>query len=132
MITSAQYTEGGSILAIIDGDEYSVPDDMENRHRQMLADWEADGNTIAAYVAPPAPIPQIVSRFQARAALYGAGLLPSVETAIAAADPLVQMAWVDAQEFRRDSPTILAMAGALGLTDTQVDELFTAASQIQA
>ena len=74
----------------------------------------------------------VVSRFQARAALHLAGHLPAVESAIAAADPITQMAWKDAQEFRRNSPTILAMASALGMSDAQVDDLFIAASEIVA
>jgi hypothetical protein len=132
MITSAKYTEGGSIIAVIDGVGMTVPDDMLNRHRVMIAEWEADGNTIEPYEAPQPPIPQVVSRFQARAALYGAGLLDDVETAIAVADPLVQMAWADAQEFQRNSPTILALAGVLGLSESDVDELFITASGIVA
>ena len=54
MIESARYTESGSIIAVIDGVEMSVPDDMGNRHRQMLAEWEAEGNAIEPYV-PQAP-----------------------------------------------------------------------------
>ncbi|MFC7067469.1 hypothetical protein [Brucella rhizosphaerae] len=80
----------------------------------------------------PTPTPQVVSRFQARAALFAAGLLPQVENAISEAEPLVQMAWSDAQEFRRDSPTILALANVIGLTENQVDQLFTEAFQIVA
>jgi len=53
MIESARYTESGSIIAVIDGVEMYVPDDMANRHRQMLAEWEAQGNTIEPYVPPP-------------------------------------------------------------------------------
>lgn len=52
MITQAQYTEFGTIHATIGGVEYSFHDDMANRHRQMLAEWEAEGNTIAPYVPP--------------------------------------------------------------------------------
>ncbi|WP_235918388.1 DUF4376 domain-containing protein [Brucella anthropi] len=54
MITSAKYTEYGSILALLDGVEMTVPDDRGNRHRVMIAEWEADGNTIEPY-SPPAP-----------------------------------------------------------------------------
>lgn len=74
----------------------------------------------------------VVSRFQARAALLGAGLLAQVEAAVAAADPVTQMAWADAIEFRRNSPTIAALSSAIGLTDTQLDDLFNAAAQIHA
>lgn len=92
-----------------------------------------DGRVVEYAPPPPSPsIPQVVSRFQARAALYGAGLLDDVETAIAAADPLVQMAWADAQEFQRNSPTILSLAAVLGLFESDVDELFIAASEIVA
>lgn len=132
MITSAKYTEQGSILAVIDGQKMTVPDDMGNRHRAALAEWELAGNTIEPYVAPHPAIPQVVSRFQARAALYGAGLLDDVEAAIASADPITQMAWADAQEFQRNSPTILSLAAVLGLSESDVDELFITASGIVA
>ena len=53
MNITAQYTEQGSIKATFDGGpEMSIPDNAGNRHRQMIAEWEAEGNTIAAYVAP--------------------------------------------------------------------------------
>lgn len=34
----------------IDGVKMTVPDDMAIRHRRMLAEWEAAGNTIVSYV----------------------------------------------------------------------------------
>lgn len=74
----------------------------------------------------------VCSRFQAKAALHLAGLLPAVEVAIAQADPVTQLAWAEAVEYRRNSPTILALAGALELTDEQVDNLFRTAMQIEA
>jgi len=48
------YTADGTIDATIEGKRLTVPDDMANRHRRMIAEWEADGNTIPPYV-PPAP-----------------------------------------------------------------------------
>ena len=53
MITSAKYTEHGSILAVIDGVEMTVPDDMANRHRAELAAWVKAGSTIEPYSPPP-------------------------------------------------------------------------------
>jgi hypothetical protein len=47
------YTETGQIDATIDGTRYSIPDEGGNRHRQIIAEWEAAGNTIPPYVAPP-------------------------------------------------------------------------------
>lgn len=85
---------------------------------------------------PPSPpaIPQSVTRFQARAALSRAGLFTTVNSAMVAfpIDDERRLAWEDAQEFRRTSPTMLQMASALGLTDAQLDELFTTAAGIEA
>jgi len=83
--------------------------------------------------APPA-VPQFVTRFQARAALHMAGLLPQVEALMAdpATPVLAKLAWADAQDFKRNSPTIAQMAAALGLTDQQLDDLFTTAATIDA
>ncbi|MDG5498978.1 hypothetical protein [Marinobacter sp. BGYM27] len=74
----------------------------------------------------------IVSRFQARAALYGAGLLANADAAIQGADDLAKLAWNDAQEFRRNSPLVAAIAAELGITDLQLDDLFRQASIIEA
>ena len=71
-----------------------------------------------------------VSRLQAKIAMMQAGVLAAVEAAVAAADPAVQMAWADAIEFRRFSPTILALSAHIGLTDTQLDDLFRAAALV--
>lgn len=77
-------------------------------------------------------IPQAISRFQARAALLDAGLLADVEIALADADPLTQLAWAEAIEWRRDSPTIAAIGDALGLTEEDIDDLFIEADKIKA
>ena len=82
---------------------------------------------------PPAPdpVPSPVSALQARLALKRAGLLPAVEAAVMAADDEVQMAWAHAIEWNRNSPTILTLADALGLTSAQVDGLFRTAAGIE-
>ena len=74
----------------------------------------------------------VVSRFQAKAALSAAGLLEAAETAVSGADAMTQLAWAEAIEFRRNSPAILALSGALGLSDTDLDGLFRAAALIEA
>lgn len=79
--------------------------------------------------APEQGVPDAVSRFQARAALHNAGKLADIETAIGQADTLTQIAWADATEFRRQSPTILDLGAAL---DLDLDALFIAASKIEA
>lgn len=51
------YAEDGRIEIILDGVSMLVPDDMGNRHRQMVAEWEAAGGVIAAYEPPPPRAP---------------------------------------------------------------------------
>ncbi len=95
-----------------------------------ITDEEAE----ALRPVPVATVPQVVSRFQARAALHLAGLLDDVEAVMALPETpvLAKLAWADAQEFKRNSPSLLGIAGALGLTETQLDDLFTTAAGIEA
>jgi hypothetical protein len=101
---------------------------------------DANGNPVAVFPDPPTAAEvlaaeragMVVSRFQARAALFNAGLLAGIEAAVAAADPFTQIAWADATEFRRNSPTIAALAAALELPDETLDQLFRDAAQIAA
>lgn len=116
----------------------SVPQGL--RARWQLGAWTFEAATIEPDHEPaPETIEQwreraVVSRFQARAALHLAGLLDQVQQLMdnPATDTLARLAWQDAQEFRRTSPTVQGMARALGLTDLQLDDLFTQAATIQA
>lgn len=94
---------------------------------------DAQGRPVLA-AALASGVPQVVSKFQAKAALHAAGLLASVDAMMAdpATPTVAKLAWTDAQEFRRTSPTVAAMAGALGLDDAALDALFTAAAGIEA
>ena len=76
----------------------------------------------------------VANRMQARIALHQAGLLSQVEDAVAQADPVAQIAWTDATEFQRLSPTIAALADAIDppLTDEQLDAIFEAAMEVTA
>lgn len=89
---------------------------------------------------PPAPepnasvVPQVVSSFQAKAALMQAGLYDAINAALTSADapPLARLAWETAREFERASPTVAGIGAQFGLTDAQLDALFIAAAQIKA
>jgi len=133
--------EDGIVVNVIEADPAAVPD--------WAADWPEAGAAGPGWLwdgeafTPPPEIDlaealeaereeMVCSRFQAKAALLSAGLLPQVEVEIAAADPMTQLAWLEAVEYRRTSPTILALAAALDLSDEQVDDLFRAAMQIEA
>jgi hypothetical protein len=75
-----------------------------------------------------------VSPFQAKAALQLAGMLDAVESYMSdpATDPIVRLAWQHASEYRRQSPTVLAMAAHFGWSDEQLDQLFVTAKGIVA
>lgn len=81
---------------------------------------------------PTDPIPLSVTRFQARAALWLAGLLDDAEAAIAQANPLSRIAWEHANVYRRDSPTVISIGQQLGLSEADIDELFKTAASITA
>lgn len=46
-------------------------------------------------------------------------------------DPVIQLAWTEAQTFDRLSPLLNTLATSMGLTDREVDELFLAAQAIR-
>lgn len=86
-----------------------------------------------------APVPQVVSRFQGREAMWrtsygGKTLFEAAEDILAMPEtpPTYKRAWDDLQEFRRDSEMLAAVAGMLGLTAAQIDALFIMAASIQA
>jgi len=74
----------------------------------------------------------VVSPFQAKAALQQSGMLADVNALMDVADEITQLAWQNAQEFRRLSPMVSAIGYALDLDDGQIDELFKLAQSITA
>jgi len=112
---------------LVNGQRVEVPSEQLSA---LEAEWAANSSDAAILERERATM--ICSRFQAKAALAAAGLLDDAEAAVAAADATAQLAWAEAIEFRRNSPTIAALATAVGLKDEQIDDLFRAAMQIEA
>ena len=79
----------------------------------------------------PEPVPEVISRFQARAALELWELLDDAEALVLAQGGLAAMAWQDISEFRRDSPLVNEIAPQLGLDDAELDDLFRLAATIR-
>ena len=75
-----------------------------------------------------------VTAFQAKAAIMRSGLYDQVDALMHHPDtPLeTKLAWEEVLTFKRLSPTVLTMGAALGLNDTQLDELFALAATIEA
>lgn len=116
------------------------PEPLENHYITLGPVVEIDGRYEYTYIqkelTPSEPgVPQSVSRFQARMALHHFGMFEEAESfCTSEAAPLeVKEAWVSAQEFRRNSPTILSLKDSpLALTDEQLDEMFSFAGTVEA
>lgn len=99
--------------------------------------WTYDGEVFSAPVISDeerrAAIHPVTMR-QARLALLAAGHLAAVEVALdALPSPQKESAWIEweyAQEVRRDAPLIEALGSALGLNDSEIDELFLTAATL--
>jgi hypothetical protein len=126
-VKTYQYLDAdNSVVAVFDEDGIS--------RMSMLASALPEGTVIDPYVAPPPPIPATVTRFQALAVLAAGGYLDTVRTYINTLDQnnVQRLAWENATDWERTSPTLNALATMLGLTDTEVDDLFVAAAQVSA
>jgi len=110
---------------------HAIGDMQDSRDYQ---EWLAEGNTPEPYVPPPPPIPATVTRFQALAVLAAGGYLPTIKTYIATLgeDNITRLAWENAADWERTSPTLNALATMLNLTSAEVDDLSVAASQVSA
>ena len=128
---SSPYLEvtGTTEQRILNGDRYRLVSNGEVIEFPAQAEIDAE-DAAAALAAERASL--VVSRFQARAALLQNNLLDTASGAIAQADAMSQLAWEDAQEFRRNSPLVISIGGALSLTDEQLDDLFRLAKTIEA
>jgi len=95
---------------------------------EELAEIEA-----RAAAANQPTVPQQITCGQGREALYNVGLFANVQPAIdAIEDPdakwRVQNAWDYRPTWERQSPFVGMMAGILGLSEEQADQLFVAAA----
>lgn len=120
------FAESGSIIRVeFDGVEYFVPDVPENAFRQLITDWEAEGNTIPAYV-PPTGTP---TAYQLYKSIFINRLTEAeavtLEAVLAAADAKLRLMFNSVEYFVSDDPLFAtlhaAVAGALG--ETRAEEL---------
>ncbi|WP_338928393.1 hypothetical protein WDZ11_14860 [Roseomonas mucosa] len=134
----------GSAVALLmsNGETYAV----------LADDPRLEGLEIAPYAPDPVPVPEEVTRAQARVAMAGQILpdgrsllkatkaliqarleavdsLPDSDPASIAAEQLSEW-WESAATYRRDHPAMAEIAGQFGLTDAQVDALFRTAAAV--
>jgi len=98
---------------------------------ERMGDYVVDGGTVSI---PSPGVPQSVTMRQARLALHAAGLLTLVDAAIASMpEPdktAAQITWEFAQTVDRQFGMVPQLAAALGMTETQIDDLFIAAAKL--
>lgn len=119
----------GEYVSHLEVAERDLPADRSQRDA-----WKLSGGAV---VIDPAllPVPQSVSRCQARKALLLAGKLDLVQPAIdaiadATGKALAQIEWDDAQNFLRTSATLAQIGAAIGLSSNDIDALFRQAAAL--
>jgi hypothetical protein len=154
MITSVHYTQPAPSQAIRitmqDGTEWStdasLPADTEIR--RYLADWLAAGGQIAAYVAPPAPVPASITRRQCARELFNREMITGDEmvamtatgTPPASIEAMFALMpdneqWIARSDFAadtymRDNPLLVFIMTASGATPPDIDDFFREAAAL--
>lgn len=124
---------GQSVIRIADG--ACIPFDPSSSDYQAYLKWLDEGNEPLPADIPPPPVITEVSMRQARLALLGAGLLGAVGTALGGIkDPMARQAaqieWEYSTTVHRHGALVGQLAPALGITDSQLDDLFTQAATL--
>ena len=123
-----------------------APQDVATAHAKQIraqiaacqAQLDASGMTMTQAeidaIANAPVVPRAVTMRQARLALLGAGKLAAVDAAInGMSEPTKSAArieWEYSGEVQRHNGFVAALGPALGLTEAQIDALFTAAAKL--
>ena len=127
-LASAAQRNAAGVKAIVDDDTTPPTGKVFSAFAPDLVDVAGVPHRVAVFT--DIPVPEIVSMMQAQLALNAAGLLASVETALAAGPAANRIYWNKASHLHRNHPLVLGLSSALSLTPAQVDALFVAAAGI--
>lgn len=90
-----------------------------------------DGDTIHVLPVQSVPVPQEITRAQAKIALSRVGKLVTAKEAVAQIGGEAQLWWDEALTFSRANKWVLSLGPVIGLTPAQLDDLFIAAAGIE-
>lgn len=125
-------TNSSSIVRVEDG--ACIPSDPENADYAAYLAWLAEDNTPQPADPVIPAIPLSVTMRQARLALLQTGKLAQVNTAVAAmpgaAGDAARIEWEFSSTVERHRPLVESLGVALGMTDAQLDDLFTLAATL--
>lgn len=107
-------------------DGASIPADARNMDWLAYTAWREGGGAPISGAA----VPVVVTRKQALLALLAADKLDAVDLFISQAPRAVQIAWDAAGTFERTNPLIQAIAPQVGLTPSDIDDLFIEAAKL--
>lgn len=110
-------------ITLSNGDQVCAPEIGVDYSGCVLEEWWMD--------EPPAPVPQQAPMWAVRVVLKQNNLLDQAQAAIDASEDFsLQTVWEYGNFADRNSPAIASLAEALGMTDTEVDEMFFAAASL--
>lgn len=109
-------------------DNAYIPADSANNDYAAYLEWRTAGNTPTPADPVIIPLATVVTMKQARLALYKSGFLNQVIAAITSMTSIeVQIIWEFSAVVERNNPLVQQLTLVLGLTDTQLDDLFALA-----
>lgn len=120
--------------AIAEG-EIARESDIEDSDGTWTMNYSVEKMTEEEIEAAKPPVPEKVTRRQARSALLLRGLLDQVDLVIAAIPDvsqrrLAQIEWQDASEFDRNRALVIQIGTALGLDSKGLDDVFRLAATL--
>lgn len=130
--------EGSDILEYRDFEDGELPAHKAFLWKPVEIQGEGDTETVTVEDArvlivksqATPGVPRSVSPYQARVALFRAGLLDAVNAAIEGGSVEMKLAWEYATSIDRSSQFIAALTPALSMTEADVDALFVQAASV--
>lgn len=124
------YTKTGEIRVVFEGDDHEsfVSDDMGNRHRQKIAEWEAEGNVIPRFTQiqsgfKPIPKYDFWLAVDSNLNIKKDTVLDAIDASELDADAkyLARLGITDAQTYLRDDPNVIALLSLMGFKPDEAD-----------